>query len=166
MFKQNVYVFCWLRFQIEKKKRKRKWTGDYIEYFFFNSPHRYSWKSGFILVMFLASFAWTSERLYSVAFYLLMEVIVFSFPPSSCMIWGIKMQHFIQVPRLSLSCSFPFFWERGWALIKLPAQKCRWGEGGGGERWLTSKGVSNQVEPFLNFPSTIFFFCKLGWRLR
>ena len=30
------------------------------------------------------------------------------------------------------------------------------GRGGGGG-WLTSKGVSNQVAPFLNFPPPIFF---------
>ena len=49
-------------------------------------------------------------------------------------------------------------------LNKLPAQKVNgdWGWGGRGGGWLTSKGVSNAVGPFLNFPSTIFFFGKLG----
>ena len=32
-------------------------------------------------------------------------------------------------------------------------------QGGG---WLTSKGVSNQVRPFLNFPPPIFFFLQIG----
>ena len=48
---------------------------------------------------------------------------------------------------LSLYCSFPFslMWRGG----------VRGAGGGGG--WLTSKGVSNQVAPFLNFPPPIFF---------
>ena len=83
----------------------------------------------------------------------------FFFPPSSSMIWGIKMQHFIEVPRLSHSIAL--FLSPGTEvgrLFKLPAQKRRWGVGGGGVggRWLTSKGVSNQVGPFLNFPPPIF----------
>ena len=35
------------------------------------------------------------------------------------------------------------------------------GRGGGGGRWLTSMGVSNQVGPFLNFPPP-FFFLRIG----
>ena len=55
----------------------------------------------------------------------------FFFPPSSSMIWGIKMQHFIQVPRLSHSIAL--FLSPGTEvgrLFKLPAQKRRWGVGG------------------------------------
>ena len=41
-------------------------------------------------------------------------------------------------------------------LFRLPAKKVN-EDGGGKGGWLTSKGVSNEVGPFLNFPSTIFF---------
>ena len=61
------------------------------------------------------------------------------------------MQHFIQVPRLSHSIAlFLSLQNEVVRLFKL----MRMGVGGG---WLTSKGVSNQVGPFLNFPSPIFF---------
>ena len=76
------------------------------------------------------------------------------------------MQRFIQVPRLSHSSAL--FLSPGnevGRLFKLPAQKVNEDGGGGGTEggcWLPSKGVSNQVGPFLNFPSTILFFCKLG----
>ena len=70
------------------------------------------------------------------------------------------MQHFIQVPRLSLSIAFFLSLENEVGrLFKL----MRMGElgGGGGGWWLTSKGVSNQVGPFLNFPPPIF--CSTNW---
>ena len=60
---------------------------------------------------------------------------------------------------LSLSCSFPFSWERGWALNFQPKKLMKMEGGGGGEGrgcWLASKGVSSQVGPFLNFPPPIF----------
>ena len=62
------------------------------------------------------------------------------------------MQHFTQVPRLSLSIAFFLSLENEvGSLFKL-----MWlGRGGGGS--LSSKGVSNQVGPFLNFPPPFFF---------
>ena len=65
------------------------------------------------------------------------------------------MQRFIQVPRLSHSIALFLSLENEVGrLFKL----MRMGElGGGGGGWLTSKGVSNQVGPFLNFPPPIFF---------
>ena len=65
------------------------------------------------------------------------------------------MQHFIQVVRLSHSIAlFPSLENEVGRLFKL----MRMGVGGGGGEggWLLSKGVSNQVEPFLNFPPPIF----------
>ena len=61
------------------------------------------------------------------------------------------MQHFIQVPGLSHAI----------ALIALGRlfKLMRLGRGGGG--WLTSKGVSNQVGPLLNFPPP-FCFLRIG----
>ena len=60
------------------------------------------------------------------------------------MIWGIKMQHSIQVPRLSHSIALFLSLEnevgRVFKLLRL-----------------TSKRVSNHVGPFLNFPPPIFF---------
>ena len=66
------------------------------------------------------------------------------------MIWGIKMQRFIQVPRLSHSIALFLSLENEVGrLFKLMRMgEVRW--------WLTSKGVSNQVGPFLNFPPPIF----------
>ena len=62
------------------------------------------------------------------------------------------MQHFIQVPRLSHSIALFLSLEnevgRLFQLMRIM---------GGGGGWLTSKGVSNQVGPFLNFPPPIFF---------
>ena len=64
------------------------------------------------------------------------------------------MQHFIQVPRLSHSIALFLSLENEVGrLFKLMWMRGR-GWGGGG--WLTSKGVSNQVGPFLNFPPPIF----------
>ena len=66
------------------------------------------------------------------------------------------MQHFIQVPRLSHSIALFLSLENEVGrLFKL----MRMGGVGGG--WLTSKGVSNQVGPFLNFPPP-FFFLGIG----
>ena len=66
------------------------------------------------------------------------------------------MQYFIQVPRLSYSIAFFLSLENEvGSLFKL----MRMGEGGG--VWLSSKGVSNQVAPFLNFPPP-FFFLRIG----
>ena len=62
------------------------------------------------------------------------------------------MQHFIQVPRLSPSIALFLSLENDVGrLFKL----MRMGGGGGG--WLSSKGVSNQLGPFLNFPPPFFF---------
>ena len=67
------------------------------------------------------------------------------------------MQHFIQVARLSHSIALFLSLENEVGrLFKL----MRMGELGGGW-WLTSKGVSNQVGPFLNFPPP-FFFLRIG----
>ena len=61
------------------------------------------------------------------------------------------MQHFIQVPRLSHSIALFLSLENEVGrLFKL----MRLGRGGWG--WPTSKGVSNQVGPFLNFPQPFF----------
>ena len=64
------------------------------------------------------------------------------------------MQRFIQVPRLShsiaLFLSLEYEVGRLFQLMQIM---------GGG--WLTSKGVSNQVGPFLNFPPP-FFFLQIG----
>ena len=72
------------------------------------------------------------------------------------MIWGIKMQHFIQVPRLShsiaLFLSLEYEVRRLFQLMQIMG-----GGGRGGGGWLTSKGLSNQVGPFLNFPPPFFF---------
>ena len=66
------------------------------------------------------------------------------------------MQHFIQVPGLSHSIALFLSLENEVGrLFKL----MRLGRGGGG--WLTSKGVSNQVGPLLNFPPP-FFFLRIG----
>ena len=63
------------------------------------------------------------------------------------------MRHFIQVPRLSHSIALFLSLENEVGrLFKLMQIM---GVGGGG--WLTSKGVSNQVGPFLNFPPPFFF---------
>ena len=63
------------------------------------------------------------------------------------------MKRVIQVPRLSHSIALFLSLEnevgRLFQLMRIM--------GGGGEGWLTSKGVSNQVGPFLNFPPPIFF---------
>ena len=70
------------------------------------------------------------------------------------------MQHFIQVPRLShsiaLFLSLEYEVRRLFQLMQIMG-----GGGGGGGGWLTSKGLSNQVGPFQNFPPP-FFSCKLG----
>ena len=59
------------------------------------------------------------------------------------------MQRFIQVPRLCHSIAlFLSLKNEVGRLLKL----MRMGEG-----WLTSKDVSNQVGPFLNFPPPFFF---------
>ena len=64
------------------------------------------------------------------------------------------MQHFIQVPRLSHSIALFLSLENEvGGLFKL----MRMGGGVGGGGWLSSKGVSNQVGPFLNFPPPFFF---------
>ena len=65
------------------------------------------------------------------------------------------MQHFIQVPRLSHSIALFLSLENEVGrLFKLMRMgEVRW--------WLTSKGVSNQVGPFLNFPPP-FFFLQIG----
>ena len=66
------------------------------------------------------------------------------------------MQHFIEVPRLSHSIAL--FLSPGnevGRLFKLIRMGGR-GGGRGAGGWLTSKGVSNQVGPFLNFPPPIF----------
>ena len=69
------------------------------------------------------------------------------------------MQHFIQVPRLSHSIALFLSLENEVGrLFKLMQIM---GEGGGG--WLTTKGVSNQVGPFLNFPPPIFFFLQIAF---
>ena len=63
------------------------------------------------------------------------------------------MQHFIQVPRLSHSIAlFLSLENEAGRLFKLMRMEGR-GKGG----WLASKGVSNQVGSFLNFPPPIFF---------
>ena len=63
------------------------------------------------------------------------------------------MQRFIQFPRLCHSIAlFLSLKNEVGRLLKL----MRMGEG-----WLTSKGVSNQVGPFLNFPPP-FFFLQIG----
>ena len=63
------------------------------------------------------------------------------------------MQRFIQVPRLCHSIAlFLSLKNEVGRLLKL----MRMGEG-----WLTSKDVSNQVGPFLNFPPP-FFFLRIG----
>ena len=63
------------------------------------------------------------------------------------------MQRFIQVPRLSHSIALFLSLENEVGrLFKLMRM-------GGG--WLSSKGVSNQVGPFLNFPPP-FFFLRIG----
>ena len=65
------------------------------------------------------------------------------------------MQHFIQVPRLSHSIALFLSLENEVGrLFKLMRM-------GGGVGWLSSKGVSNQVGPFLNFPPP-FFFLRIG----
>ena len=70
------------------------------------------------------------------------------------------MQHFIQVPRLSHSIALFLSLENEVGrLFKLMWMGGEGGLGGGG--WLTSKGVSNQVEPFLNFPPFLYI-----WRNR
>ena len=67
------------------------------------------------------------------------------------------MQRFIQVPRLSHSIALFLSLENEVGrLFKL----MRMGGGVGGG-WLSSKGVSNQVGPFLNFPPP-FFFLQIG----
>ena len=65
------------------------------------------------------------------------------------------MQRFIQVPRLSHSIALFLSLENEVGrLFKLMRMgEVRW--------WLTSKGVSNQVGPFLNFPPP-FFFLQIG----
>ena len=68
------------------------------------------------------------------------------------------MQRFIQVPRLSHSIALFLSLENEvGGLFKL----MRMGGGVGGGGWLSSKGVSNQVGPFLNFPPP-FFFLRIG----
>ena len=68
------------------------------------------------------------------------------------------MQHFIQVARLSHSIALFLSLENEVGrLFKL----MRMGGGVGGGGWLSSKGVSNQVGPFLNFPPP-FFFLRIG----
>ena len=68
------------------------------------------------------------------------------------------MQHFIQVPRLSHSIALFLSLENEVGrLFKL----MRMGGKAGGGVWLTSKGVSNQVGPFLNFPPPFFFFLQI-----
>ena len=68
------------------------------------------------------------------------------------------MQHFIQVPRLSHSIALFLSLENEVGrLFKLMGM----GGGVGGGGWLSSKGVSNQVGPFLNFPPP-FFFLRIG----
>ena len=63
------------------------------------------------------------------------------------------MQHFIQVHRLSHSIAlFLSLENEAGRLFKLMRMEGR-GKGG----WLASKGVSNQVGSFLNFPPPIFF---------
>ena len=69
------------------------------------------------------------------------------------------MQRFIQVPRLSHSISL--FLSLEYEVGRLFQLMQIMGGGGGGGRWLTSKGVSNQVGPFLNFPPP-FFFLRIG----
>ena len=65
------------------------------------------------------------------------------------------MQHFIQVARLSHSIALFLSLENEVGrLFKLMRM-------GGGVGWLSSKGVSNQVGPFLNFPPP-FFFLRIG----
>ena len=66
------------------------------------------------------------------------------------------MQRFIQVPRLSHSIALFLSLENEVGRLF----KLMW-MGGGGRGWLTSKGVSNQVGPFLNFPPP-FFFLQIG----
>ena len=60
---------------------------------------------------------------------------------------------------LSLYCSFLSLEDEVGRLFKLMQM------GGGGGGWLTSKGVSNQVGPFLNFPPPFFFSANWvdGW---
>ena len=77
------------------------------------------------------------------------------------MIWGIKMQRFIQVPRLSHSIALFLSLENEVGRLFKLMQIMGEGMGGGGAGWLTRKGVSNQVGPFLDFPPPIFL-CKLG----
>ena len=61
------------------------------------------------------------------------------------------MPRFIQVPRLSHSIALFLSLENEVGRLFKLMRMGRWGW------WLTSKGVSNQVGPFLNFPPPFFF---------